>query len=240
MAPMAEYDAYAKFYDATQGPSFAEAHRVLLEKYAPAAGSLLEIACGTGVVLSHLAPSYKTVAGLDSSRAMLREARRKLPHARFHHQDMTQFRLDRTFDAVICPYDALNHLLRFGDWRKTFKAVRRHLAPGGVFVFDMNTEFRLAQLAAAPAGVQDFPGGTMAIDVADEGRGVVAWRLRIFEKRQGQMYRLHRDSIEETAFHLDRVREALRREFREVRAFDAQGFSRPKRMSRRLYWVSRA
>lgn len=70
-----------------------------------------------------------------------------------------------------------------------------------------------------------------------EGRGVVAWHLKVFEKQKRREYRLHEESIRETSFPLDRIRSALVPEFRHVRAHDAQGFSRPKKTSRRLYWA---
>jgi len=76
----------------------------------PNAENVLEIACGTGAVLRELATQYE-VTGLDISRAMLRIAHKKLPKTQFYQQDMTSFRIGRTFDAVICPYDAINHLL---------------------------------------------------------------------------------------------------------------------------------
>ena len=235
---MAAYDSYARFYDATQGAGVAARYRDLLGRYHPHAQSLLEVACGTGAVLEQLASEYNVTAGLDISRSMLRIARNKLPGTRFHRQDMTTFQIDGSFDAAICPYDAINHLLRFGDWVKTFKAVKRHLNPQGVFVFDMNTEFRLDELIAQPPFAHEFDSGTLVINVVDAGRGVSDWQLKIFERESGSHFRLYRDSIKEVSFSADSVRKALNREFGNVRVFDAdQDWSRQKKSSRRLYWV---
>src|SRR5207302_7221269 len=43
------------------------------------------------------------------------------------------------FDACVCLFDSLNYLMTLDDLGRTFAAVRRHLNPGGLFVFDMNT-----------------------------------------------------------------------------------------------------
>lgn len=235
---MAAYDVYSRFYDATQGPVLAHAYRGLLQKYHPKASSLLEIACGTGAVLGALAADYESVAGLDVSKAMLRVARKNYPDIRFHNHDMRDFRLSRTFDAIICPYDSINHLRKFSDWKKTFKAVRRHLNPNGLFIFDANTQYGLDEKIGAAPQALEFDGGTFVLDVVDAGRGAAEFRLKIFEQERGAKYRLHAESITEVAFSRDRIRAALNKNFRRVHCFDAQaGWSRPNNRSRKLYWV---
>src|SRR4051812_23582726 len=116
-ARMESYERWAPFYDAMRGDP-AEPARVvrgLLERYAPGAGTLLELACGTGSVLELLARDYD-VTGVDLSPAMLALARERLPNVPLVEGDMTTLDLGETFDAVVCVADAINHLRPFSAW----------------------------------------------------------------------------------------------------------------------------
>ena len=87
----------------------------LVRQYHPKAKQLLELGCGTGTMLSHLSGKY-SCTGIDNSREMLKIAKRKAPYAEVFEGDITDFELDTTFDAVICPFDTINHLTTFNDW----------------------------------------------------------------------------------------------------------------------------
>ena len=236
-APMDTYGAYAKFYDATQGVRREVGCYVrLIEKHHPAAVSLLEIACGTGALLAQFAKRYE-VTGLDVSQAMLRIARKRLPGVRLHRQSMAGFELDRRFDVIVCLYDSINHLLTFDEWVETFRAAERHLDPGGVFLFDVNTEHKLETLASAPPYTLPFEDHYMIMKVAKARSGAYAWEIKIFEHVLGARYRLHHDLIQERAYPHQRVLGALRSIFPVVRAFDQNGLSRPKRATKSLLYV---
>ena len=52
------------------------------------AGSLLDVGCGTGKHLEYFARHFDHVEGLDLTRGLLEEARRRLPEVTFHEGDM--------------------------------------------------------------------------------------------------------------------------------------------------------
>jgi SAM-dependent methyltransferase len=235
---MSGYAAFARFYDAVQGDraDAADFARSLLERHHPQARRVLELACGTGSILARLRPRYE-VTGVDLSAEMLAVARRKLAGVELVQADMTGVRLGRRFDAVLCLYDSINHLLRFRQWEAVFDRACEHLEPDGVFVFDLNTERRLAALAAAPPSVEWFDGNLLLLEVAAAGRGVVDWQLRVFEHTgEAARYRLHETTIPETSFPLERIRESLLRRFRSVRILDPLR-ARPTSRSGRLWLV---
>jgi SAM-dependent methyltransferase len=231
------YAAFARFYDAVQGDraDAADFVRSLLDRHRPDAQRVLELACGTGSILARLQERYDVV-GVDVSQEMLAVARRKLQGVELVCADMTRLRLGRRFDAVLCLYDSIDHLLRWRQWEAVFDRAREHLEPDGVFVFDLNTERRLAALAEAPPVVQSFDGNLLLLDVADAGRGVVDWRLRVFEHTGDTRYRLHESTIPERSYPLERIRASLARRFRRVRAVD-QLRARPTTRSGRLWPV---
>ena len=112
------------------------------------AGAVLELACGTGQLTIPLALQGLPTVGLDRSRAMLDVAKRRASAASapvaFLQSDMRDFALDRHFDLIIVARNSLLHLLSTADLLAALTAVRRHLAPDGVFAFDIfNPDVRL-------------------------------------------------------------------------------------------------
>src|SRR6266545_1392648 len=138
------YDKFYRFYDMVMGDRSDAARYIvnLIARHKPEAKTVLEIACGTGSILGILSASYE-VTGLDRSRPMLTVARKKLPHVRLVRQDMTSFHIARRFDAIVCVFDSINHLLHFSDWRKVFRRVAVHLKVHSFFTFHSSTPGRL-------------------------------------------------------------------------------------------------
>jgi len=163
---MPAYEVFAKFYDAVMGDgSEASSHLTrLIQAAQPAGNNLLELGCGTGSVLQHLQHDYR-VSGVDLSSAMLSVARRKVPKAKLFRQNMVDFKIADQFDVVCCVYDTINHVQRFSQWKRLFANVCRRLAPGGCFIFDINTQRKLQRVIAAPPWVHRFEKNLLIIDV---------------------------------------------------------------------------
>lgn len=109
------------------------------------ARSVLELGCGYGRLLSALAEPRRAVCGLELDAAFLRLCRDNvaaLPERRRRgvtlvRGDMRDFDLERRFERVILPYNALYCLLTAADVARCLRAVRRALTPGGTFAFDV-------------------------------------------------------------------------------------------------------
>lgn len=231
------YERWAPFYDAMRGDQSQPVAYVrgLIERHKPDAQTLLELGCGTGAVLELLQDRY-AVTGVDLSAEMLRVARRKLPRARLVRADATALDLGERFDVVLCIGDVVNHLRPFRRWEALFAHAYAHLADGGVFVFDMNTQLHLSRLAAEPPLVEWSPAGDCTIlDVVEAPRGTVDVVAHVFERRRGG-YRLHTARVPEVSYPVDRVVRSLRRRFRRVRVHDEER-SRPSPRSDRLHLV---
>jgi SAM-dependent methyltransferase len=216
------YDALARFYDSVQGDR-AEAAAYARAQLPDGVKTVLELACGTGSILAQLRADYDVV-GVDLSPQMLAIAAEKLPGVRLVQGDMTAVRLGETFDAVLCLYDSINHLLRFEDWERLFDTALAHLAADGVFVFDMNSKERLDWLVGRPAVAYEFgEGHTIVIDVTEGGDGVRDWKLRVFEQVTSDEYRLVEETIHEIAFSAEQVRACLEARFASVGEHDESG-----------------
>lgn len=142
-----------------------------------AGGEVLELACGTGQLTVPLAQAGFQVTGLDLSEPMIHAANDRATAAgvAVEHStgDMRGFELGRRFGLIFIARNSLLHLHSTEDLLAAFAAVRRHLAPGGLFAFDIFNP--KAALLARPAG-QRFPVmqveteafGTLTVESAGE------------------------------------------------------------------------
>jgi ubiquinone/menaquinone biosynthesis C-methylase UbiE len=113
---------------------------------------VLDMACGTGNMTLRLAKHGYDMIGLDASEDMLIQAQDKA-YEQNHRilwllQDMRELDLYGTVDAVTCVCDGLNYITDSDALKNVFKRVRLFLNPGGVFIFDMNTEYKFKDVLA--------------------------------------------------------------------------------------------
>jgi SAM-dependent methyltransferase len=116
----------------------------------------LDLCCGTGTAIAGFSRDGYLMAGLDGSRAMLSVAKKKLAShsVPLYHQTLPSIHIPRArgsrnpaqFDFVTSFYDSLNYLLTQRDLKTAFRSIFRHITPGGLFIFDMNTLAALKQL----------------------------------------------------------------------------------------------
>jgi len=237
ITPVIPYEQFSRFYDIVMGDRSYAANfiRGLIAQYKPEAKTVLEIACGTGAILGFLADTYE-VTGLDNSRQMLALARKKLPHIRFYQQPMTSFHVAKQFDAIVCVFDSINHLLSFVEWKKVFRQVALHLNHDGLFVFDVNTLGKLQRLTKGPAWSKEFDRDLVIIKVTGGRRGNFEWDVKIFEHQKNNQYKLFHETIKEIALPYNRIVTSLRARFKHVKVIAPRG-ARPSDQSERLYFV---
>ena len=222
---MAAYDLLAPHYDAVTGDSAAEAAliRDIIEQRRRRVRTVLDVACGTGAITAPLSAAYQ-VSGLDIAPGMLAVAREKLPGGTpLYLADMTSFELGARYDAIVCAYQGVNHLLSFRAWTSFFGCAGRHLSPGGVFVFDIATVGYLRAMASAGRILQEFGGHYLRIRVQAAGAASFEWNIEVFELQPDGRYRLLTQAVETRSFPVARVRAALRRWFTDVEVIGGDG-----------------
>jgi 2-polyprenyl-3-methyl-5-hydroxy-6-metoxy-1,4-benzoquinol methylase len=148
------YEAIAAVYDQSGQSRFSlRMTAYLLECMAVhrmAPRRVLDLACGTGAAAVALARRRFELSGVDASPAMLERARARARRwgvtVEWHNRLMTDPAPLGCFDLVTCYFDSVNHLVNVKDVQALFEAVRAQLRVGGVFFFDVNTSYALAQV----------------------------------------------------------------------------------------------
>ncbi|MDQ2948696.1 MAG: class I SAM-dependent methyltransferase, partial [Acidobacteriota bacterium] len=140
------YDAIARIYDEDMGRNAGpDDVNFYVAQCRAAAGPVLELGCGTGRITLPLVQSGRSVAGIDSSQAMLERLSTKAKELSAPQQArlswtlarMESFSFENRFARIICPYSAFTYLVEASDRRQALDNVRRHLEPGGTFVLDV-------------------------------------------------------------------------------------------------------
>ena len=234
---MSNYDKFYKHYDAVMGDPKRKAAflKSLIGKWNPKAKTLLELACGTGAVLQYFADNFD-VSGLDLSKGMLSISKKRLPKASFFRQDMTSFAVPGRFDVILCVYDSINHLSHFNDWKKVFARVKYHLNAKGVFIFDVNTVYKLDSLAKSPTWFHQFEKNYLAMSVEGKLHNLTNWNIKVFENVGEDKFRLYEENIRERAFPVHKIQNALKTHFKRTLALDPQG-RKPTRETPKIFFV---
>lgn len=151
-------------YDRCLGPMLFDpyARDVAARVKVPDGGSLIEIACGTGIVTRHLLdalpPSVKIVA-TDLNEAMINFARQKFgadENIEWKPADALDLPFaDQTFDAVVCQFG----LMFFPDKQQGVNEAHRVLKPGGQYIVSVWDDIERVDLAKVTQAVikQFFP-----------------------------------------------------------------------------------
>ncbi len=139
-----ESDLVVKYYDVSFGISGEAEVAWYLTKVRDTGGSVLDLACGTGRLALQIAREGYEVTAIDQSEGMLNIFRKKLEkepaevqqRVFIEKQRMSDFRLERKFNTIIC-CDAFFHNLTVLDQINCLKHVSKHLTPKGRFVFNL-------------------------------------------------------------------------------------------------------
>ncbi len=245
---MAGYGGFSCFYDRlTENvgyPARAAYFDELIRRWAARPAELvLDLACGTGSLSLELARLGYDVIGVDGSPDMLAEAMEKKLRQQadvlFLCQDMDGLDLYGTVDAAVCALDSLNHITDAGTVQQVFDRVSLFLAPGGVFLFDVNSLYKHREILAGQTFVYDFGDLYCVWQNACEDGETVDISLDIFAQEEGEGYQRYTESFSERAYSHEQILEFIEKSGMKLLAvYGDDTFNPPAGTSQRLIYAA--
>lgn len=233
-------------------------------------GLVLDLGCGTGKMTRLLAAAGYDMIGIDNSEDMLEIARENQYEQAFPEddnleenvqaepeddemtastasqilyllQDMREFELYGTVRAVISICDSMNYILEEEDLLQVFKLVNNYLDPKGIFIFDMNTRYKYAELLGETTITENREEGSFIWEnYFDEEEDINQYDLTLFIREENDLYRKYEETHYQRVYDLDTVKGLLKEAGMEfVAAYDAFTKEPVKADSERIYIIAR-
>lgn len=137
------YDNLSKYYDALVKDDEATLKWVEFVKKHSTGTKILELACGSGEITNALYKEGYDILATDFSIGMLEQLHLKYPNIKYKDLNMIDFKVDNSFDTIICFCDSINYLNDLNECKSMFISVYNALNDKGYFIFDMHTKDRL-------------------------------------------------------------------------------------------------
>lgn len=213
----------------------------LLAKSTIPVHTVLDLACGTGTMTCLLAEAGYEMIGVDISEDMLSEAAGKtispgkIPPI-YLQQSMEELDLYGTVEAAVCCLDSINYLTDARALKRTLQRLHLFVAPGGVFLFDVNTPCKLRSL-----------DGQVFLDERedlycvwraefDRRSRICTYGMDIFE-RQGALWRRSLEEHYEKAWEVEELKRFLTEAgFGRIRTWGDCRLRAPRQDEQRIYF----
>ena len=245
---MDAYTSFAQVYDLFMDnvpyEEWAAYVRGILTEYGIGSGLVLDLGCGTGSLTECLARAGYDMIGVDSSEDMLEIAMDKRGRSGldilYLLQDMREFELYGTVRAVVSICDSMNYILDYADLVQVFRLVNNYLDPGGIFIFDLNTEYKYEALMGSRTFAEDREDGSFIWynEYSPEDH-INEYDLTLFV-REGKLFRRFQETHYQRAYSPAEVRRAAAEAGMEFEAcWDAFSRDPVKPESERMYMVFR-
>lgn len=211
------YGIFAQFYDTlTSNIDYAKRAQYfdsVVRKYGGKQGGiLLDLACGTGSLSEQMDALGYDVIAVDNSPEMLGIAMEKKfdsgRNIQYLCQDMRELDMFGTIDVTVCALDSLNHLDSFEDVKRVFEKVFLFCEPGGLFIFDINTEYKHKMILGDNTFIYDTDDVYCVWQNSCENSRV---KIELdFFVPENDVYRRYEESFCENAYPLNDVENALK------------------------------
>lgn len=246
---MGAYESFASVYDLFMDDidydGWVRYVERIWEKFNIKPELVCELGCGTGNITLRLAEKGYDMIGVDMSADMLSEARKKAAEknidALFLLQDMREFELYGTVNSILCLCDSLNYITEDEDMQDVFDLVNNYLHPGGLFVFDLNTEYKFREIYGQNTFSEvDDDAVYIWENYYDEEERINEYYINFFVKNSGGTYDRTQEEHYERAYSLDEIKRFIRKSgMRFEAAYDAFTFEPAREDSERIYVVAR-
>lgn len=214
---------YDMFMDTTPYEKWGRFLGDCLKEYGICDGIVLDLGCGTGVMTEYLAKKGYDMIGVDNSYDMLDVASQKQAdrmstgteasdyNILYLCQDMREFELYGTVAAVYSICDSINYITEPKELQTVFELVNNYLDPGGLFIFDFNTEYKYREVIGDTVIAENRDEGSFIWENAyDEETKINEYDLTIFvPSKEKELYEKHEEVHFQRGYTLEEMKKLL-------------------------------
>lgn len=201
----------------------------------------LDLGCGTGNLTTLLAKRGVDMTGVDSSADMLSVAGRKNTEESilYLNQNMTEFELYGTVDFIVSGLDCINYVTDKRDLMKVFRLANNYLEPGGLFIFDINTQHKLENVLGNNVFIIESENCFCSWQNEYDRRRKICDFYLTFFCNEGKHYSRFDEVHSERAYSIDEITAMLEKAgMKLLRVYDDRSFDSPKYDSERVFFVA--
>lgn len=252
---MSAYEVFASVYDELMDnipyDDWCTYIIEVLQKYGVNNGLICELGCGTGEITERLADAGYDMIGIDNSYEMLEVANEKkldTSHESILYlmQDMREFELFGTVNAIVCVCDSINYLTELSDITHVFRLANNYLESKGVFICDFKTRHYFRDVVADSTIAEDRDDVSFIWDnYYDAETDINELTLSLFipeadDSDNAPLYRKFQEFHYQRGLTLDDMRKCVSDSGMELVAmYDAFTFEPATDSSERVYVIAR-
>ena len=204
---------------------------------------ICECACGTGSVTVELKKCGFDITGTDISREMLevasekaRQSGMKIP---FVCMDMQNLTLHRPHDVILSACDGVNYLSSVKVMQRFFSCAYSNLKLGGLLMFDISTEYKLANVLGCNTFAEDEDDcAYIWKNMYDEKSRLIEMNLTFFVRNKYGYERFTERHVQR-AHNICEIKDALQSSgFSKIELYDAFTHNAPTDDSERIQFVA--
>ena len=240
------YNKFAKVYDELMNDFDYEEWFNYIEdifkKYKKNPKNILEMACGTGNLSYQFVENGYKLTCFDLSDEMLSQADDKLKgyrNVKIFKQNMIDFNFKEKFESVISICDSINYILKKEELVDTFKNVYEHLEDGGIFIFDINSYYKVKNILGNNIFIEDREDIFYSWENSFDRESNICDFYLTFFMRENEVYKRFDEHHRERAYTIGEVLEALKiAGFKTNHIYDCFTFDTPIEKTERINFIS--
>ncbi len=201
---------------------------------------MLELACGTGNMTKRFLKHGYDMIALDASADMLNVAREKCgEEVLLLNQDMTEFELYGTVDAICCMLDSVNYIQSPKELLQMFRLCENYLEYGGLLVFDINSVYKLKNIIGTETFIRETED-VFSVWENEQDDPFAHFILNFFvTKDGGKTYTRFYEEHTERMYEADEIVSLLKQAgFTNVCVFGEDTFDAPKTNEERIFFTA--
>ncbi len=217
-------------------------YKKIFEKFNINPKLILDLGCGTGDITYLFAKENYDMIGVDISFDMLNIAKENNSHENilYLNQDMREFELYGTVDVIYSSLDCINYITDKRDLKKVFKLCNNYLNPDGIFIFDVNTEYKFENILDNKTYIYDNDNAYLIWQSEyDKKRKICSFFLDMFYKENGA-YNRYFEEQEQRAYSIAELKEIAEKSgFKVLAVYDNLSFKKYSKNSEKVFFILR-